>query len=75
MLILLRRPSKSGRGPEKQVFNLLWPNSAQGDKVVVADLPTGAGADVAKEIGDNATFVATDVREWSLALVKGVALP
>lgn len=27
----------------------------------MADLPTSAGADVAKEIGDNATFVATDV--------------
>lgn len=29
--------------------------------MVVADLPTSPGADVAKEIGDNATFVATDV--------------
>ena len=29
--------------------------------MLVADLPNSAGADVAKEIGDNATFVATDV--------------
>lgn len=36
--------------------------NAQGAKVVVADLPTSPGSDIAKEIGDNATFVATDVR-------------
>ena len=29
---------------------------------MLADLPTSAGADVAKELGDNATFVPTDVR-------------
>ena len=35
--------------------------NAQGARVLVADLPTSAGADVAKEIGENATFVAIDV--------------
>jgi NAD(P)-dependent dehydrogenase (short-subunit alcohol dehydrogenase family) len=49
--------SRSGENCVDFLFN------AQGAKVVVADLPTSAGADVAKEIGDNATFAATDVRE------------
>ena len=35
--------------------------NAQGARVVIADLPTSSGADVATKIGSNATFVPTDV--------------
>ena len=35
--------------------------NAQGARVVLADLPTSSGADVAKEMGDNVAFVPTDV--------------
>lgn len=35
--------------------------NAQGARVILADLPSSSGAEVAKEIGDNATFVPTDV--------------
>ncbi len=36
----------------------------QGARVVVADLKSSDGEATAKEMGDNATFVATDVSEW-----------
>jgi NAD(P)-dependent dehydrogenase (short-subunit alcohol dehydrogenase family) len=35
---------------------------AQGRHVVIADLPSSAGAEVARELGDHALFVAADVR-------------
>lgn len=38
-----------------------------GSKVVLGDLPTSKGADVAKELGDNVVFVPVDVR-FSLIL-------
>lgn len=37
-----------------------------GSKVVLGDLPTSKGADVAKELGDNVIFVPVDV---SLSLI------
>ena len=37
--------------------------SRQGAGVVIADLPTSNGENVAKEIGGNTTFVPTDVCE------------
>jgi NAD(P)-dependent dehydrogenase (short-subunit alcohol dehydrogenase family) len=35
---------------------------SQGARVVIADLPTSAGADVARELGDDVRFVPADVR-------------
>ncbi|MDX6730539.1 MAG: hypothetical protein QOC54_487 [Baekduia sp.] len=43
---------------------------AQGTRVVIADLPSSAGAEVARELGDQARFVAADVR--SEAQMEGV---
>lgn len=34
---------------------------------MLADLPTSSGADVAKEMGENASFVATDVSSTYIA--------
>ena len=38
-----------------------FPINAQGAGVLLADLPSSTGEDVAKEIGGNVTFVPTDV--------------
>jgi NAD(P)-dependent dehydrogenase (short-subunit alcohol dehydrogenase family) len=43
---------------------------AQGTRVVIADLPSSTGAEVARELGDQARFVAADVR--SEAQMEGV---
>jgi NAD(P)-dependent dehydrogenase (short-subunit alcohol dehydrogenase family) len=43
---------------------------AQGTRVVIADLPSSAGAEVARDLGDQARFVAADVR--SEAQMEGV---
>ncbi len=39
--------------------------------MVLADLPTSNGANVAEEMGDNATFVPTDVSS-AKTLIRGV---
>lgn len=38
-----------------------------GSKVVLGDLPTSKGADVAKELGDNVVFVPVDVSSLILS--------